>query len=762
MYHNIPQELQLLPQWVCAGADKIPIDPRNGRAASVTDPNTWGTFADALRSGYKSIGFVLTKDDPYTIIDLDDPTVIKERGVTRSNDNAEEVTTLTKRHAKIVNAFDSYTELSQSGKGIHIVVKGSIPIGVRRDKVEVYSDSRYMIFTGNILNSNPIEDRQDLLDVLYKEMSPEIREVDNDLVQRDGAVSDEDIAMMASDAVNGEKFNELWAGKWEGVYPSQSEADLALLSIIAFYTRDNEQVRRMFRMSSLGKRDKAVRNDKYLDFALRKIRAKEVPDVDLSSVLAPAVISTPEPTPETQENEGEADAVGVDEGEAPPLPTLPNAPGLIGELTEYIYRSSIRPVREISLVAALGLTAGIAGRSYNVSGTGLNQYLILLGKTGCGKEGIATGIDHLISAIRPQIPMADRFIGPGVFASGQALIRALDDRQCFVSVLGEFGLTLQNICSPTADSTLRTLKKVLLDVYGKSGFHKMLHPSAYSDKEKNTRLIQAPNVTLIGESTPEAFYDGLSQAHIAEGLIPRFTIVEYTGPRPPRNTNPFFPPDEELLNRLCEFVTIALTTSSNNTCAPIQIDSKAERVLNDFDVHCDMQINKEGADVSSHLWNRGHLKALKLSGLIAAGCDPHNPIIRVEHVDFTLAVIRRDIETMIARFADGKVGVGEHTQEAEIRYAIDEYLKLPVDNRVHQYRVPKALATEGKVVPYSYLRRRLRLRSCFKNDRRGVNLALNMALEDMVRSGALVKLSANQLWEKYKVRSDCYTFGESW
>ena len=72
-YHNIPAELQSLQQWVISNSveDKLPRNPRTGRVASVTDPSTWGTYQEAIQSGAKQIGFVLTPWDPYTIIDLD-------------------------------------------------------------------------------------------------------------------------------------------------------------------------------------------------------------------------------------------------------------------------------------------------------------------------------------------------------------------------------------------------------------------------------------------------------------------------------------------------------------------------------------------------------------------------------------------------------------------------------------------------------------------------------------------------------------------
>ena len=56
MLNNIPLELRSLPQWVCSGADKVPVNPRTGQAASVNDPATWSTFEEAIHTGMKHVG----------------------------------------------------------------------------------------------------------------------------------------------------------------------------------------------------------------------------------------------------------------------------------------------------------------------------------------------------------------------------------------------------------------------------------------------------------------------------------------------------------------------------------------------------------------------------------------------------------------------------------------------------------------------------------------------------------------------------------
>lgn len=732
MWNNIPMELRSLPQWVCAGPDKVPLSPRTGQPASVIDPSTWGTFDEAVRAGMPHIGFVLTEQDPYTIIDLDNkPTkpCTPEQWA---------------RHQKILEAFDSYTERSASGTGYHIIIKGRVPAGVHRDNVEVYSNARYMICTGNVVRNTPITDYQDLLDILYGEMKPA------DVVELEdvaGIMDDSEVVEMAMRAANADKFNALCRGEWKELgYESQSEADFALLSIFAYYTRDNEQVRRLFRMSALGKREKAQKNDRYLNYAIAKIRAQQPPDVDFGALALPPQNPSP--------------SIQVMEQSPSSVPRISLPPGLVGEIAQYIYQSAIRPVPEIALGAAIAITAGVCARSYNISESGLNQYLILLAKTGAGKEGAVTGIDNLVAAVRPQIPMVDQFIGPSAFASGQALIKVLDERPCFVSVLGEFGFTLQQLCDPRASSPQIMLKKVLLDLYSKSGWKKVLRSSVYSDTEKNTKIVQAPNVTILGESTPESFFEGLDSTHIAEGLIPRFSIIEYTGPRPPRNRNAGHPPPAQLVAKFAELVTISLTTSNNGTCVEVQMDSRATKLMDEFDVKADTMINQAGSDVEMQLWNRAHLKALKLAAVIAVGCNPHSPVITGDIARWAIEFVERDVSAMTTRFQRGDVGAGDHRHESDIRKAIESYLAMSDAQRL-QYKTPKSLLGQP-VVPFHYLRRKLRLLSAFKNDRRGVVRALEESLNDMVKAEILRRVPPQQALEKFGVTSELFVKGPTW
>lgn len=732
MLNNIPLELRSLPQWVCSGADKVPVNPRTGQAASVNDPATWGTFEEAIHAGMKHVGFVLAPWGDYTIIDLD---------------NKPDKPLTPEQYARmeaILAAFPSYTERSTSGRGYHIIVRGKIPSGVHRDNVEMYSSGRYMICTGDVVNPLPVARCQELLDRMYGQMKPEDSV---ELAEVDGIIEDADLIEMASNAANGEKFNSLCNGDMTG-YPSQSEADLALLSILAFYTNSNEQVRRLFRMSALGKREKAVKNDVYLNFALSKIRAKQPPPVNMTELAAnAAAIRAPVDTQPPPPPPPVADPVAQ-------VPGINLPPGLVGDLARYYYSTAIRPVPEIALAAAIATLAGVCGRSYNISDTGLNQYIVLLAKTGRGKEGALGGITKLMAAVRPMIPMADQFMGPSAFASGQALLKTVSKRPCFMSVLGEFGLTLQQISDARANSAEKMLKRVLLDLFSKSGWRDVLLPAVYADSEKNTELVHAPSVTILGESTPETFYEGLDSSHIAEGLIPRFMVIEYSGSRPARNRNAGAPPPEELKKRFAELLTLSLTTANNGTCCPVQVDSGGMAALDAFDAKADGKING-GNTVEAELWNRAHLKALRLAGIAAVGVDPHQPVVTAEIAKWAIDMVIGDVEGVLGRFNKGDVGVGDSKQLVDLRRVIQTYYDKPAPERwagVH---------SQG-LVPYALLLQRTSNMVAFRQDRLGATLALKNSLRSLVETGELVEVDKATLLKIHQFSGVAYGVGKHW
>jgi primase-polymerase (primpol)-like protein len=101
---------------------------------------TWSTFeeaAEAYEHGeYAGLGFVFSSADPYTGVDLD----------TCVNGNGE----VASWALEIARYLDSYTELSASGTGLHIIVRGDVP-NRRNGDLEVYSSKRFFTVTGHVV-----------------------------------------------------------------------------------------------------------------------------------------------------------------------------------------------------------------------------------------------------------------------------------------------------------------------------------------------------------------------------------------------------------------------------------------------------------------------------------------------------------------------------------------------------------------------------------------------------------------------------------
>lgn len=744
MLDNIPIELRQLKQWVVADMSikdsgdpkKTPLNPVTGAFAAVDDPSTWGTFEQAVATG-KPVGFVLTKSDPYCIIDLDDK-------VSNPASDIEK-----ERFSLIVNQFQTYTEISTSGRGAHLIVKGSIPRGINRSHVEMYSEGRYMICTGRLIKALPIAERQDLLDLMYYEMQP-TKPVLVELKQGESAYTDAQIQERAFNATNGLKFTKLWQGNWQEDYPSQSEADFALMSMLCFYTKDNQQAIRLFRASALGTRDKAQRDDYFIGKygIVNKIRANELPDLDFAQL---------------RENTTKLLAAGIADLSNAIQPEVQIPEGLVGELTYYFMQTAIRPVKEIALAAALALVAGIVGRAYNTpTNTGLNLYLILLAKTGSGKEAAQSGIEKLLKAVRNAgVPMVEDFVGPAAFASGQALIKVLGTKPCFFSILGEFGLTLQELSDPRATSSTRMLKKVLLDLYTKSGASETLRSSVYSDTEKNTAIVQSPAITILGESTPENFFESLNESQIAEGLIPRFSIIQYIGGRTERNKNAGCQPPQVLVDKLVTLIAAALTAQNANLTHVVQIEPAAEQLMDKFDEHADHVINNnKSAHVELQLWNRAHLKALKLASVLAVANNPSAPIITEYCATWAIRFIHNDITLITSQFSSGEVGRGDAKQVSCLKAIFINYFKLD-SVALRAYGKEVITLQENGLIPYKFIQSRSNV-ACFRNDRQGSTFAVKRTIQILIDNGVIKIVPVAQVLEIVKFSGVCYMITSAW
>ena len=447
-------------------------------------------------------------------------------------------------------------------------------------------------------------------------------------------------------------------------------------------------------------------------------------------------------------------------------------PGLVGEIAEYIYFSSIKPIKEVSIAAAIGLMSGITNRCYSIQGTGLNAYIIVLCKTGIGKEECANGISRIVNAMTDKHPKAniEKFIGPGDFSSGQALLKRLQTQPSFYALLGEIGETLKKISSPKAASYESSFRTALLDLYNKSGPGNRLLTKAYSDSSKDLEPVKRPGVTLLGESNPNTFFEGMSESVIANGLIPRFTIVEYDGDRPETNYFAFIDedrtqvkaPPKDLIKKIATITESCCIANETNSNTAVKMSKEARKMLDDFDKETTKIINNSDQEIVLQLWNRAHLKSLKLAALLAVSNDFLEPVITENEAAWALDFTRNEVESILKRYNSGSMSGGAAQREYDLVNCVNKFLVMNGSSK-RKYKIPESIINSPEpVIPYGYISRYLKQRSSFANNNTDTMRLIKETISDMITSDKLIEVSSIESWEIFETRAKLYLKGPQW
>lgn len=251
-FNNIPKEMQALDQWACyrtytakdGKRKKVIISPVDGKFAKSNAPETWASFEKAKnyckRYRYEGLTFALTEG--ITFIDIDHA-VDKETG---------EI--LSPEAKRLLELFpDTFAERSVSGTGVHILVKGALPKDAlkRNDDMglEMYDSYRFICMTGDLLSdTTELKDCSDTIGEINRKFIGTRKVYEPIYIQ--STKSDEAIIEAINRSKQASKFSRLYSGDTSD-YPSHSNADFALCSILAWWTNDFDQIDRIFRKSGL-------------------------------------------------------------------------------------------------------------------------------------------------------------------------------------------------------------------------------------------------------------------------------------------------------------------------------------------------------------------------------------------------------------------------------------------------------------------------------------------------------------------------------
>ena len=249
---NVPAEMKALKQWACY---KTYYDAKRkkqvkniysaitGRYAKCNDASTWSDYETAVRYYRKNRlhGLAFALKEGIVFIDIDHA-VEKDR-------------IISPEARELMEIFSgSYIERSCSGKGVHILTKGVLPVNAmhKNDKkgLEMYDSHRFVCLTGDLLGtSTNLADAHAVIGALnehYIGKRPQLKLQ----VHQAQRFEDDRLIEIISRSRQGSKFDALMRGEQHS-YASHSSADFALVSILAFWTQDKAQIDRIFRQSGL-------------------------------------------------------------------------------------------------------------------------------------------------------------------------------------------------------------------------------------------------------------------------------------------------------------------------------------------------------------------------------------------------------------------------------------------------------------------------------------------------------------------------------
>ncbi len=573
------RELQERPQWVAwrykevtdsdgtKKATKPPVNPKIGGGASHSDPNTWGTYAQArvfaMSRKMAGVGFVLTEDDGYTGIDLD-----------KVRDPATGA--LDPWAAEIVAMAETYTEVSPSGAGLRLIARGKIPATVKCDPahVEIYRSQRYLTITGDHVPDTPttIEPAPRTIEALMA------RVAERQPKAEPASASESEPAKHARAPLNFVKRERAaGAANHAGARPKRDFwANLrdATMNDVSWFTAlfpaatyqpgtGGWRVQSKYLGRSLqedisitpGAATGGIVDFGVADMGDRRLGKRTAVDlvmewggksdpVEAARWLCDQICLTMEslgwnertqsedvqPTQEARVDDdgtvydsetGEvlhrAEKSAADSNELPDRLTKPA--GLLGDIVNWIENSAQRPNRVLALGAAITVAGTLMGR--RVAGpttSGTHLYVVMLAPSGSGK-------DHPLRRAAALLREADpALVGPGEFMSQTALARHVGENPLSLSPLDEFGALVARVCSPKAGGWEKGLVKILREYWG--GSFETIPGTQWASLK--TEPIIWPALSVLGVSTHDEFFSALSSREATNGFLNRFLLLSTT------------------------------------------------------------------------------------------------------------------------------------------------------------------------------------------------------------------------------------------
>lgn len=748
----VPAELRARRQWVIwrsvinkneetgqTSITKPPFDPNNpGYMADVKKPETWGSFEDAVRvfennpSLVQGIGFVFTSDDEFFGIDVDDEEKVKPEHLAARRSIVND----------LLSRADTYTEVSPSGKGLHIIGRGKMPISGKRStaiQLEVYGAERYFTITGNVYAGRAtITDQQALVDMFAQHFgnnddSASVTNLGDIATHRRLDLSDEEVIREATN------YNPMFAPRFNaqtGCGPGEwSETFMMIVGVLDQITGKVEQLQRIVMNSPMvlqasassageSRKAKAERNFAHVLSRVRRNNTAQMSAVNHGRSIMEAINAKREETAKKnaeeilKKSEEGFSKNGVELLKAFPLRpehlALTPPPGIVGQFCEATAAATHNPFPKFAIPSTLATLTGLVGRAYKLpNGSGLNINVILAAATSTGKTQTMDAWEHFLN--RAARGIENSLSGPSrnriIKASASSIQGIFDDFMQMPSCvwyISECASQLAQMSNPksTTDGQMRDAYN---DLYDASKVGRMFSPPrSVAAKKGNLAPVENLSVSTYWTTTTSKF--DVFNDDAQDGFLSRVVIIRHAG-----RAGEAVPDwdvaknlDDELNQRLVNVLAMAKRFDEACLLAPNE-SAKHVTIVSTGSVEGQVWAYRQIAErvknasldgtlpMAYTAVSRLPMTALRLAAMLAVMDNPYSPSITVEQFEWSFGYLLQNTAALLSDMDTGELGA---TMSKDVEVVIREMKRSMRKTKVHGVKRSDLMHTLKQLKPF--------------------------------------------------------------
>lgn len=370
-----------------------------------------------------------------------------------------------------------------------------------------------------------------------------------------------------------------------------------------------------------------------------------------------------------------------------PDPFNPSAAGgILGEIAEWITSTAIIKVSELSLMSSAALVGAMFGdKALGPTNSGVNLFVTTIVKTAGGKG-------RPPKAIRALADKAGVFgaVSNGDPTSYAAFERIIRKKPSVVAVMDEFGITLQGVNGKKSDAAAVSIRKFLLAVYDQSDSVFDGRVYASSETKKDDSPIFGPALTVLGMTTPETLYRGISPESVSDGFLNRFVFVEAGEPdseiRPP-DLNANNTPPAALVAKVQRAISVFPGKAAGPNVPKYSVPfegGQGSEAHKAWEAVFMWQHHRAWTQTERDINGRVAENTIRLATVRAISRKPAVPAITVEDVQWAWAIVHRSVGII-----DHGVKNMTGSDPEALRKAIVEALRAARNGELYRSRLMK-------------------------------------------------------------------------